>query len=236
MACVSLHGSNMANILVVDDDGHIRQVVRYALTHAGHQVREAKDGAQALAAVRESAPDLIVLDILLPEEDGLQVCRTVRKESKVPIIFLSSRDEELDRVMGLELGADDYMTKPFSPRELVARISAVLRRALPEQRESRVLRYQGLVMDEARHSCTFEGRELTLTVVEFALLFALLSAPGRVFERAQMVTQAYGHGHYITDRTVDSHIRRVRKKLAEVGADPIETVYGVGYRLREHGA
>jgi two-component system OmpR family response regulator len=223
----------MASILVVDDDGHIRQVVRYALERAGHEVREAKDGAEALREVEREAPDLLVLDILLPEDDGLSVCRQIRLGSRLPIIFLSSRDDELDRVIGLELGADDYIAKPFSPRELVARVGAVLRRALPSEAASEPMAHGKLVMDEARHRCTWEGREITLTVVEFALLHALLSAPGRVFERAQIVSQAYGHGHFITERTVDSHIRRVRKKLADAGADPIETVYGVGYRLRD---
>ena len=223
----------MASILVVDDDGHIRQVVRYALERAGHTVREAKDGAEALREVEDNPPELIVLDILLPEDDGLEVCKRVRQKTRLPIIFLSSRDDELDRVIGLELGADDYITKPFSPRELVARVAAVLRRAAPSEVESKLLAHGKLVIDEARHRCTWNGQPVMLTVVEFALLQALLAAPGRVFERAQIVSQAYGHGHYITERTVDSHIRRVRKKLSEVGADPIETVYGVGYRLRE---
>ena len=223
----------MANILVVDDDGHIRQVVRYALERSGHSVREAKDGAEALREVEAHPPDLIVLDILLPEDDGLTVCKRVREKSRLPIIFLSSRDDELDRVIGLEQGADDYITKPFSPRELTARVAAVLRRAAPPAAEAKLLSHGPLVMDETRHSCSWAGQPLTLTVVEFALLKGLLSAPGRVFERAQIVSQAYGHGHYITERTVDSHIRRLRKKLAAVDADPIETVYGVGYRLRE---
>jgi two-component system, OmpR family, response regulator len=223
----------MASILVVDDDGHIRQVVRYALERAGHAVREAKDGAEALREVEREPPELMVLDILLPEDDGLTVCKRVRQKTRLPIIFLSSRDDELDRVIGLELGADDYITKPFSPRELVARVAAVLRRAAPSEAEAKLLAYGALVMDGSRHRCTVDGKQVTLTVVEFALLHTLLSAPGRVFERAQIVSQAYGHGHYITERTVDSHIRRVRKKLSEVGADPIETVYGVGYRLRE---
>jgi two-component system OmpR family response regulator len=224
----------MAHILVVDDDGHIRQVVRYALERAGHQVREAGDGAAALRMVATEPPDLLVLDILLPEEDGLEVCRQVRKKSRLPIVFLSSRDEELDRVLGLELGGDDYVTKPFSPRELVARVAAVLRRTLASEAAAETLAHGPLSMDLGRHRASWSGQELTLTVVEFALLRALLAAPGRVFERGQLVAQAYGDGHYITDRTVDSHVRRVRKKLAAVGADPIETVYGVGYRLREH--
>ncbi len=226
-------GGSMANILVVDDDGHIRQVVRYALERAGHTVREAKDGAEALRMVQQAAPDLMVLDILLPEDDGLEVCKQIRKHDRLPIIFLSSRDDELDRVIGLELGADDYITKPFSPRELVARVSAVLRRTMQVDGQDEKLSHGKLAMDVSRHRCTWEGKELTLTVVEYALLYALLSAPGRVFERGQLVKQVYGHGHYITERTVDSHIRRVRKKLSDAGADPIETVYGVGYRLSE---
>jgi two-component system OmpR family response regulator len=223
----------MADILVVDDDGHIREVVRYALERAGHRVREAKDGREALHMAKSQPPDLMVLDILLPEDDGLEVCKQIRKHSRLPIVFLSSRDDELDRVIGLELGGDDYVTKPFSPRELVARVAAVLRRAKPEEQSEPVLSHGKLSIDLSRHRCTWDGRELTLTVVEFALLRCLLAAPGRVFERAQLVTQAYGDGHFITERTVDSHVRRVRKKLAEVGADPVETVYGVGYRLRE---
>jgi two-component system OmpR family response regulator len=226
----------MAEILIVDDDQHIREVVRFALQKAGHVVREAGDGVVALRAIAEREPDLVVLDILMPEQDGLSTCRAIRARSQLPIIFLSSRDEELDRVIGLELGGDDYMSKPFSPRELVARVAAVLRRAAATvapgaagaQRAPGELR-----MDLARHRCEHAGRELTLTGTEFGLLQALLDAPGRVLSRAQLVERAYGEGHYISDRTVDSHIRRLRKKLSDAGADPIETVYGVGYRLRE---
>jgi two-component system, OmpR family, response regulator len=228
----------MADILIVDDDRHIREVVRFALEKAGHQVREARDGSEALHAVAEREPELIVLDIVMPEQDGLSTCRAIRARSRLPIIFLSSRDEELDRVLGLELGGDDYMTKPFSPRELVARVSAVLRRLPETARAARgdtpsVLCHAQLELDLARHECRVAGTSLTLTVTEFALLRAFLSAPGRVLERAQLVEQAYGAGHYIADRTVDSHIRRLRKKLADAGIDAIETVYGVGYRMRE---
>jgi two-component system OmpR family response regulator len=226
----------VAEILIVDDDGHLREVVRFALEQAGHSVREARDGAQALRMVDEHAPDLLVLDILLPEQDGLSVCRAIRARSRLPIIFLSSRDEELDRVLGLELGGDDYIGKPFSPRELVARVAAVLRRlgdGAPPEGATTVLTHGPLQLDPVRHRCSWAGAEVVLTVTEFALLSALMSAPGRVFARGQLVERAYGSGHYITDRTVDSHIRRLRKKLAGSGSDPIETVYGVGYRLRE---
>jgi len=173
----------------------------------------------------------------MPEEDGLSACRTLRTRSRVPIIFLSSRDDELDRVLGLELGGDDYVSKPFSPRELVARVEAVLRRAQaqsdPASAQGEKLAHGALRMDLSRHGCEWRGQELTLTVTEFALLRVLLAAPGRVFERGQLVERAYGGDHHITERTVDSHIRRLRKKLAAGGPDPIETVYGVGYRLRE---
>jgi two-component system OmpR family response regulator len=223
----------MAKILVVDDDGHIREVLRYALQKAGHSVLEAKDGREALDSAARHAPDLMVLDILMPEDDGLSVCRQLRAHSRLPIIFLSSRDEELDRVLGLTLGADDYITKPFSPRELVARVEAVLRRTSEPTRPGRVLAHGQRALDTGKHQCSFAGQPVTLTVMEFALLEVLLAAPGRVFSRAQIVEQAYGDGHFITERTVDSHVRRVRKKLSEAGSDPIETVYGVGYRLRE---
>jgi len=228
----------MAHILVADDDGHIREVVRYALEHAGHRVSEAHNGAVALQRFAADAPDLIVLDILMPEDDGLSVCRQIRQHSKVPIIFLSSRDEELDRVLGLELGADDYVTKPFSPRELTARVAAVLRRAsavasFQEGSRSERLAHGALAIDLGRHTCTYRDQPVTLTVAELELLVALVRAPGRVIERVDLVRRAFGDDHHITERTVDSHVRRIRQKLGALGADPIETVYGVGYRMRE---
>jgi two-component system OmpR family response regulator len=149
---------------------------------------------------------------------------------------VSSRDEELDRVLGLELGADDYLVKPFSPRELLARVKAVLRRLSPEPatpEKGAIQRRGALEMDLHRHRCTWVGQEVVLTVTEFALLQSLLQSPGRVFSRSELVDRAYGHGHVITERTVDSHIRRIRQKLGAIGADPIETVYGLGYRLKE---
>ncbi len=231
----------MANLLVVDDDRHIREVMRFALEKAGHKVTEAENGSAGYELFRAQPFDLIVLDIVMPEDDGLELCRKIRRESALPIIFVSSRDEELDRVLGLELGGDDYVTKPFSPRELSARVAAVLRRVRGRGSELEVgrkstpeltLRHADVLLDLARHACHVGGRELVLTVTEFALFRALLEAPGRVFSRAQLVEQAYGAGHYITDRTVDSHIRRLRQKLG-AAADLVETVYGVGYRLRE---
>ena len=230
----------MSRILVVDDDGHIREVMRFTLQQAGHQVLEARDGAEALRRFAEGGIDLCILDILMPEADGLDVCRRIRAQSRVPIIFVSSRDEELDRVLGLEMGADDYLVKPFSPRELAARVKAVLRRlqpdppgAAPDGTRSELRQRGPLEMDHGRHRCTWNGQEVVLTVTEFALLSTLMATSGRVYSRQELVDRAYGQGHVITERTVDSHVRRIRQKLAALGADPIETVYGLGYRLRE---
>ena len=226
----------MSRILVVDDDGHIRDVMRFTLQQGGFQVVEAKDGAEALLRFEGGGIDLVVLDIVMPESDGLEVCRRIRAKSRTPIIFVSSRDEELDRVLGLELGADDYLVKPFSPRELLARVKAVLRRLLPESgspEKREVQKLGALEMDLGRHRCLWMQQEVILTVTEFALLQSLLASPGRVFSRGELVDRAYGHGHVITERTVDSHVRRIRQKLAAQGADPIETVYGLGYRLKE---
>jgi two-component system OmpR family response regulator len=242
-AARSSESIGMAHILLVDDDGHIREIVHFALKQAGHRVTEARDGALGWQAFRSGEFDLAVLDIVMPEQDGLELCRRIRKESSLPILFLSSRDEELDRVLGLELGADDYITKPFSPRELVARVKAALRRyeeirelrqaAGKEDAAESPLEHGPIVLDVLRHRCTLGGEELTLTVTEFDLLRTLLERPGRVFSRAELVEQAYGSDHHVSERTVDSHLRRVRQKLLSRGADPIETVYGLGYRLKE---
>jgi two-component system OmpR family response regulator len=227
----------VADILVADDDAHIREVVRFALERAGHHVCEAADGRAALRAFERGAPDLVILDIVMPEEDGLDVCRQIRQQSAVPILFLSSRDDELDRVLGLELGGDDYVTKPFSPRELVARVKAMLRRAsqpasaAASERDA-ALTHGRLHLDPHRFYCAWDEREIVLSATEFMLLRALLTTPQRVFSRADLVERAYGHGHAITERTIDSHIRRIRRKFADLGGDPIETVYGVGYRMR----
>jgi len=234
--------TEVAKILIADDDGHIREVVRYALEKAGHSVTEAKDGREALTAFAATSFDAVVLDIVMPEQDGLEVCRQLRSgknASRVPILFLSSRDEELDKIVGLEIGADDYVTKPFSPRELVSRVKALLRRSSPApetKSETELLKHKQLLIDPERHHASWDGHELVLTVTEFALLRCLLQRPGRVFTRDELVDRAWGFGHALSDRTVDSHVRRIRRKLEVAGAtsaDPIETVHGVGYRLRE---
>ena len=224
----------MPDILVVDDDPHIREVVAYALERAGFSVRSVRDGRAALAEVDRRAPDLVVLDVMMPELDGLEVCRRIRSKGRLPIVFLSSRDEELDRVLGLEMGGDDYLTKPFSTRELVARIKAVLRRSAPPD-EGEVLEpvlEVGFVrLDPPARRVFVDGNEVTLTATEFELLRALLKAPGRVLGRETLTEATYGVGHHLADRTLDSHVSRLRRKLRDAGADPIEAVRGVGYRV-----
>lgn len=227
----------MATILIADDDGHIREVVRYALEKEGLKVVEAADGKQALERAREQRLDLAVLDILMPELDGIEAMRALRQRGPLPVVFLTSRAEEIDRVLGLELGADDYVVKPFSPRELLARVKAVLRRARPGPdggENAEPLAWRALRLDRERHECRWEGREVQLTATEFALLDALLRRPGKVFTRDELIDRAWGPGIAITDRTIDSHVRRIRKKLADAGApEAIDTVYGVGYRLKD---
>ena len=226
----------MQRILIVDDDSHIRQVLQFALEKAGYQVIEAENGQQALQQFRQQSPDLIVLDIMMPEMDGTDVCREIRKTSNSPIVFLSSRDDEIDRILGLELGGDDYITKPFSPRELVARVKAVLRRVgtatdASSTAPSHELSYGKLHLNEQTFKAFWDKQEIVLTVTEFGLLKTLLSQPGRVFSREQLMNSAYDFNNVVSDRTIDSHMRRVRAKLSAVGGSPIETVHGVGYKL-----
>jgi two-component system OmpR family response regulator len=231
-----LLSDRMSHILVVDDDPHLREVVRYALARQGHQVREAQNGVEALAMHAASPADLIVLDVVMPELDGIDTCRELRKTSRVPVVFLSSRDEELDRVLGLELGGDDYLTKPFSTRELVARIKAVLRRATPEPvpaDKPRVLTVNKLRLDLDEHRAWGGDHEVVLTVTEFSLLRVLMGRPGKVYTRDELVEHAYGDHHHVSERTLDSHVRRIRQKFRDIELDPVETVHGLGYRLRQ---
>ncbi len=229
-----------ARILLVDDDPHLREMLGYALRREGYELSEAGDGAEALRSFAQQPADLVVLDIMMPELDGLEVCRQLRRSSRVPIVFLSSKAEELDRVLGLELGGDDYVTKPFSPRELVSRVRAVLRRSqappLPpaeDQAVSEVMSMGPLRLDSQAHRCTVNGVDLGLTLTEFRMLQALLSAPGRAYSRDELVDRSYEGRHFVSGRTVDSHVRRIRAKLRDAGMDDvIETVHGLGFRLR----
>jgi two-component system OmpR family response regulator len=231
-------------ILIADDDPHIREVVRFALEMAGFATAQAADGKETVALFSELRPDLLILDIVMPEMDGTEVCKQIRSHSTIPIIFLSSRDEEVDRIIGLELGGDDYVTKPFSPRELVARVKAVLRRsekvetveeagAKPEP--LKLLRHGRLELDPDRFEVQWDGKPVVLTITEFGIVRTLLSYPGKVFTRDELISSAYTYDNVVTDRTIDSHVRRVRQKFAGAGADPIETVHGLGYRLGSCG-
>jgi two-component system, OmpR family, response regulator len=223
-----------ALVLIVDDDPHIRDVVKFAVSKAGMDTVVARDGQEALAVFRRDSPDLVVLDISMPEMDGTDVCREIRKTSQTPIVFLSSRDDEIDRIIGLELGGDDYLTKPFSPRELVARIKAVLRRtrAPVSTASAGTLKTHGrLSIDVDRHEVFWDAKALTLTVTEFGLLRTLMGHPGKVFSRDELMDGAYREHTVVTDRTIDSHVRRLRRKFADLGGEPVLTVHGVGYKL-----
>ena len=221
-------------ILAVDDDLHIREVIRVALRKAEMTVTEARDGREALARFAADRPDLVILDIGMPELDGLEVCRQIRKSSNVPILFLTARDDEIDRVLGLEIGGDDYVTKPFSPRELVARVNAILRRVVARDMdaEPEALAQGALSIDVVQHVAAFAGTPLRLTAIEFGILKAFLVRPTAVFNREQIMSAAYQLNIQVSDRTIDSHIRNIRAKLAAVDCDNvIETVHGVGFRL-----
>lgn len=226
----------MKNILVVDDDHHIADVICFALEKAGYCHVVARDGSQALALVKSQPFDLIVLDVGLPEMDGLEVCRQVRKSSEIPILFLSARDEEIDRILGLEIGGDDYVTKPFSPRELIARISVILKRvessSPAEIPSNNQLNTGDLLLDVDHRSVLFKGEQLKLTALEFNILQTLMARPRIAFSRAQILESAYPDNLHVSDRTIDSHIRNIRAKVKMAGcSDGIETVHGIGFRL-----
>ena len=219
-------------ILVADDDAHIRDILRIALAQAGFEVTEVADGKEALREATRSEPDLIVLDIGMPEMDGLEVCRELRKTSQIPILFLTAQGDEIDRVVGLELGADDYVSKPFSPREVIARIRAILKRAGAEEAPASVLQRGTLRIDPERHLCEVGERKVTLTAREMELVIQLMKRPNHVMARPQLVDAIYGTNIHVSDRTMDSHLRNVRAKFSAVGCkDAIETVHGVGVRM-----
>jgi two-component system, OmpR family, response regulator len=225
----------MARILIVDDDPAIRDVVRFALGRAGFEVVEATDGKAALERFAASAPDLVVLDVILPGLDGIEVCRALRRGSSVPILFLSSKDEEVDRIVGLEIGGDDYLVKPFSPRELVTRVKVLLRRSAPPPATGAAagpaLRHGRLTLDLDLVRARWDGRDIALTATEFAILRTLMARPGKVYSRDNLMDGAYGIDKVVSDRTIDSHVRRLRAKFAAIGAEPIETLHGFGYKL-----
>lgn len=222
-------------VLVVDDEIKIREIVRRYLEQDGYEVAEAEDGDTALRVARELDPDLVVLDVMMPGTDGIEVLRALRSESDVPVILLTARTEEVDKLVGLSVGADDYVTKPFSPRELVARVKTVLRRPRtgPPVEAGDRLEFAGLVIDLARREVERDGQLVELTALEFDLLAALARNPGRVFTRRQLLEEVWGWDFYGDERVVDVHIRRIRRALGDRTESPelIGTVRGVGYKF-----
>jgi two-component system, OmpR family, alkaline phosphatase synthesis response regulator PhoP len=225
----------MKSILVVDDEPKIVQLARDYLEHAGFAVVTARDGREALQAVRQHRPDLVVLDLGLPELDGLDVTRTLRRDSNLPIVMLTARDDEIDKLLGLELGADDYLTKPFSPRELVARVKAVLRRTEIAPEKSDVIHAGDVVLDVPRMRTEVAGRTVELTPTEFQLLATLARRPGRIFTRGQLLDEVRGVTFESYERAIDTHIKNLRRKIEPDPRQPhyLLTVYGVGYRFAE---
>ncbi len=237
----------MATIALVDDDRNILTSVSIALESEGYRVETYTDGASALEGLAARPPNLAILDIKMPRMDGMELLRRLRQKSDVPVIFLTSKDEEIDELFGLKMGADDFITKPFSQRLLVERVRAVLRRATPRDPAAQgatgadatpakaLIERGALVMDEERHTCTWKGQRVTLTVTEFLILQALALRPGVVKSRNALMDAAYDDQVYVDDRTIDSHIKRLRKKFKAVDDDfeMIETLYGVGYRFKE---
>lgn len=221
-------------VLVVDDDVKAVELVKLYLNRDGYRVLTAYDGTEALRLAREGHPDLIVLDLMLPGIDGLEICRTLRGESDVPIIMLTAKTTDQDKLIGLDLGADDYVTKPFSPRELAARVRVVLRR-LPGERGPDEIKHGELTVNFLRHEASLAGRSLNLTTVEFKLLGVLAKEPGRVFSRVQLIDEALGYDFEGFDRTIDVHILNLRRKLEPDPSHPkyLKTVYGAGYKLSE---
>lgn len=228
-----------SHILVADDDPHIREVICFALEKAGLSSDAVADGAAVLRRFAETGADLIVLDVGMPEMDGLEVCRQLRHSSNVPILFLSARDEEIDRILGLEMGGDDYVTKPFSPRELVARVHAVLRRFGAAKGAAPVAEpfSRGrLKLSSAQRLAWFGDSEVRLTAIEFAMLESLTARPAHVLTRSQLLGGSHAPNIHVSDRTIDSHIRNIRAKFAAAGgSDVVETVHGVGFRLGRCG-
>jgi DNA-binding response OmpR family regulator len=222
-------------ILVVDDELEIVKVVRAYLEQSGFRVITASDGQQALAVFRHEQPDLIVLDLNLPQQDGLDVCRAIRRDSNVPIIMLTARVEEPDRLIGLEIGADDYITKPFSPREVVARVRTVLRRSAPPPEQTSLIAIGALSIDPLKHEVQLQGRSIDLTPSEFNILLIMASQPGRAFSRMDLLDAAQGEAYEGYERSIDVHIKNLRQKLGDEPRDPtyILTVYGVGYKFND---
>ncbi len=216
-------------ILIVEDEAKLADLLADYLRASGFEPFSLANGAGAVPWIREQGPDLVLLDLMLPGRDGMDICREVRTFSQVPVIIVTAKVEEIDRLLGLELGADDYICKPFSPREVVARVKAVLRRA----RDGKTIQAQGLVLDEHRYRATLQGQDLGLTAVEFKLLQALAANPGRIYGRQQLMEKIYPDNRFVNDRTIDGHIKKLRRKLEAVDQEAkfIHSVYSVGYKF-----
>ena len=229
------------NIALVDDDRNILTSVSMSLEAEGYNVKTYNDGEEGLSGIQSSTPDLVVLDIKMPRMDGMEVLTKLREDSAVPVIFLTSKDDEVDEVIGLRMGADDYITKPFSQRLLIERIRALLRRQelqkAPQdgKKDDDVIERGDLTLDDSRHLCSWKKQPINLTVTEYLLVKALAMRPGHVKNRDKLIDLAYGENIYVDDRTIDSHIKRVRKKFKKIDPefDQIETLYGIGYRYKE---
>ena len=230
----------MKRVLLIEDDRDIVELVRYNLEREGFQVAAAADGASGLAQIRKTPPDILLLDLMLPKLSGLDICKEIRRDTslnKLPILMLTARGEEADRVVGLEMGADDYVTKPFSPRELGARVKALLRRTEPANEPSRVIESRGLAIDPSSYRVARDGKPVTLSTLEFRLLYYLATRPNRVFSRDQLLDAVWGTERFVTPRSVDVYIRRLREKV-EIDADNpafLKTVRGAGYMFESEG-
>ncbi len=222
-------------VLLADDDPNVREIIRLYFTKQQIELLETEDGASALELAGNHSLDFVILDVMMPEMDGFDVCREVRKFSDVPIIMLTAKEEEIDRILGLELGADDYMTKPFSPRELVARMKAILRRIQPreskEEEVGNLLQFDSLLMDTGRREIVANGIKIPFRPKEFDLLVHMAKSPGMVFTREQLLEQVWGYDFFGDIRTVDVHIKKIRKKLNGIEKEMIHTMWGVGYKF-----
>lgn len=225
----------MTRVLIIEDEIKIAQVLKAYCEREQFTVYLLESGANAVEIITRDAPDFIILDVMLPGKDGLTICREVRKFSNVPILMLTARVDEIDRLLGLELGADDYVCKPFSPREVIARMRTILRRvtSAPSEPSGALLCYGAVTVDPERHRCEVDGKPVELTPVELRILTLLLTRPGRVYPRDTIIHFAYDDHRVVSDRTIDSHIKNLRRKLEDHGADPeiIRSIYGVGYKL-----
>ena len=231
-----MHADKVGPVLIVEDDRNTAALIKTYLEKEGFQTVVVFDGEEALEMIKTTNPGFVILDIMLPKMDGWEVCRRLRSFSDVPVLMLTAREEEIDRVLGLSLGADDYVVKPFSPRELLERVKAILRRARPVQsKKGKTLSHAGLVLDPEKLKVTLHGKQVSLTSHEYKLLNALMRSPGRVFSRAELLDQFYQHGEIVVDRVIDVHIGKLRQKIEQDPAKPkyIETVRGFGYRFTE---